>query len=123
MLNQVILVGRLTQDITVRKIDENRKVANVILAVKREFKNYDGIYEVDFIRVTLWDHVANLASTYCQKGYMVAIKGRLQVQKYPLDEEKKLNILELVGEKVISVTRPSELNTQNDDEAIEIETL
>ena len=47
MLNQIILVGRLTRDIEVHK-GENGRVATISLAIPRSFKNADGIYDTDF---------------------------------------------------------------------------
>ena len=49
MLNQIVLVGRLTRDITVNKADSGIKVATMTLAVPRSFKNADGVYDTDFI--------------------------------------------------------------------------
>lgn len=47
MLNQIILVGRLTRDIVVNK-SEKGKVATISLAIPRSFKNSDGVYDTDF---------------------------------------------------------------------------
>ena len=45
ILNQIILVGRLTRDITVNKSDKGSKVATLSLAIPRSFKNSEGIYD------------------------------------------------------------------------------
>ena len=66
-LNNVILVGRLTQNPEVIEIENNRKVTSVILAVNRNFKNSDGIYETDFIRCILWNGVAFLSTNKKQE--------------------------------------------------------
>ena len=44
MLNQVVLVGRLTDDIEVATKENGKKVTSLILAVQRTFKNSEGIY-------------------------------------------------------------------------------
>ena len=62
MLNQVVLVGRLTRDISVNKSDKGSKVATITLAVPRSFKNADGNYDTDFIDCKLWDGIAENAS-------------------------------------------------------------
>ena len=77
MLNQVVLVGRLTDDITVREKENKKKVAYITLAVQRSFKNQDAVYEADFIRCVLWDAIADSTAEYCKKGDLVGIKGRL----------------------------------------------
>ena len=88
MLNNVILVGRLTQDPEIVEIEKDKKVTTVILAVNRNFKNSDGIYETDFIRCILWNSVASTTTEYCRVGDVIGVKGRLQTSKYE-DENKK----------------------------------
>ena len=51
MLNQVVLVGRLVNDIELNTKENGKTVSSVLLAVGRSFKNVDGIYESDFIRI------------------------------------------------------------------------
>lgn len=77
MLNQVVLVGRLTSDPKVEEKGE-LKVTNVTIAIPRSFKNSDGTYDTDFIKCTLYDNIATNTSEYCKKGDIVGIKGRLQ---------------------------------------------
>lgn len=71
MLNQVVLVGRLTDDLEVTETENGKKVASLILAVQRSYKNSDGIYEADFIKCTLWNAVASSTSEYCKKGDII----------------------------------------------------
>ena len=55
MLNQIILVGRLTRDVQLKKTDNGKKVAVISLAIPRSFKNMDGLYDTDFVDCILWD--------------------------------------------------------------------
>lgn len=99
-MNNVILVGRLTADPEVIEIDDKKKVTSVILAVNRNFKNVDGIYDTDFIRCILWNSIASTTTEYCHVGDVIGIKGRLQSSKYE-DENKKIHyIVDVVAEKV-----------------------
>ena len=52
MLNQVVLVGRLTDDVEVVKTENGKSYSTITLAVQRSFKNSEGVYEADFIRGT-----------------------------------------------------------------------
>ena len=47
MLNQIILVGRLTKNPEVIEHEKIKRCA-IDLAVSRGYKNIDGIYETDF---------------------------------------------------------------------------
>ncbi|CCV64454.1 Single-stranded DNA-binding protein [Alteracholeplasma palmae J233] len=99
MLNQVVLVGRLTKDPEIVKLVDGRKVSEITIAVKRAFKNYDGEYETDFIKCVLWENLAVYLHKYCHKGDLIAVKGRLQIKK--IEKDNKINqTLELIGEKI-----------------------
>ena len=100
MLNQVVLVGRLTDDIEVISKENGKKVSSLVLAVQRTYKNSDGIYETDFIRCTLWNAVASSTSEYCHKGDIVGIKGRIQVSNYEDKDGTKKYSTEVIAEKV-----------------------
>lgn len=58
MMNQAMLVGRLTRDPEVVENESGTKYSNLTLAVPRNFKNEDGVYETDFIEITLWNNIA-----------------------------------------------------------------
>ena len=100
MLNQVILIGRLVADPELKVLDDGRKVADITLAVQRPFKNMDGQYDTDFIKIILWEGLALSIESYCKKGVLIAVKGRLQTWKYEFSEDKKINMLEVIGEKI-----------------------
>lgn len=95
MLNQVVLVGRLTKEIKVLKsLESEKKYANIIIAIPRAFKNMNGEYETDFIHAKLWDSVAENTAEYCKKGDIIGIKGRLeQVGKQQLVIAEKVTFL------------------------------
>ena len=100
MLNNVILVGRLTGNPEVVEIEECKKVTTILLAVNRNFKNSEGLYDTDFIRCILWNSIATSTTEYCHSGDVIGIKGRLQTSKYE-DENKKVHyITDVIAEKV-----------------------
>ena len=94
MLNQVIVVGRLTKEIEMKEV-EDKKVGYISLAVPRSFKNADGEYETDFIDFVLYNSIAENTAEYCKKGDIVGIKGRVQTEI--IDDIKQTN---LIAEKV-----------------------
>lgn len=99
MLNQVVLIGRLTQDLEVKILEDGRKVTDLILAVQRPFKNIDGQYDADFIKCSVWEGLSNIIEPYCQKGTMIALKGRIQSYKREIDT-KHMTMLEVVAERI-----------------------
>ena len=99
MHNLVYLIGRLTEDPEVKKIDEEKSRLSMNLAVQRSYKNEEGIYETDFIRCILWNGVASHTSEYCHKGDLVGIRGRLQTRSYEDNGETKY-ITEVIVDRV-----------------------
>lgn len=100
MVNNVILVGRLTANPEIVEIEGSKKVTTVILAVNRNFKNSDGLYDTDFIRCILWNSVASTTTEYCHIGDVIGVKGRLQTSKYE-DENKKVHyVTDVIAERV-----------------------
>lgn len=62
MINNVVLVGRMTKEAELRYTPSNIAVATFTLAVNRDFKGENGEREADFINVVLWRQAAeNLA--------------------------------------------------------------
>ncbi len=112
MLNQVVLVGRLTREVQINKAETGKKLASITLAVPRSFKNMDGLYDTDFIDCILWDNVATNTSEYCHKGDILGIKGRIQSRVVEKDNTKQ-NILEVIAEKVTFLTSNSDKETKN----------
>lgn len=115
MLNQVVLVGRLTDDVEVVKTENGKSYSTITLAVQRSFKNSEGVYEADFIRCKLWNGIAENSSQYCHKGDIVGIKGRIQVDKF---EDKENNedkfMTEIIAEKVTFLSSKKMERNEND---------
>ena len=91
MLNQVVFVGRLTKQPTIKELESGQKVAEIKLAIPRAYKNSEGIYETDFISCSIFGNVAEKTCEYCKMGDLVGVKGRL---------ESKDDKIIVVGEKV-----------------------
>ena len=106
MLNQVVMVGRLTKDPEVIEIENGKKVSNIAIAVPRNFKNEKGEYETDFIEVTMWNGIAENTAEYCHKGDIVGVKGRIQVDNYEKDGERKTS-QRVIAEKLTFLSSKS----------------
>ncbi len=116
-MNNVILVGRLTQNPEISIIENNKKVTTVILAVNRNFKNADGIYETDFVRCILWNSIASTTTEYCHVGDVIGVKGRLQTSKYLDENEKTHYVTDVIAERVtfLSSVKKKDAIKEEDD--------
>ena len=99
MLNQIILVGRLTKDPELQESDNNKKYSYITIAIPRSFKNMNGEYETDFISCTVWDVAAKSTVEYCKKGDIIGVKGRIQSRVVEKDNEKKY-YLDVIAERI-----------------------
>lgn len=113
MLNQTVIVGRLTKEPEVKELESGKKVANINLAVPRSYKNEKGEYDTDFINCELWDAIAQNTSEYCHKGDLIGIKGRIQTNSYENEEGEKKYSTSIVAEKV---TFLASKNYEKDDD-------
>lgn len=77
MLNQVILVGRLTNK-PILEEKGDKVYSKVTLAIPRNYKNINGEYDTDFIDVVLINNVAKSFVEYCKQGDMIGVRGNLQ---------------------------------------------
>lgn len=103
-MNQVTLVGRLTQEPQVKESADGTKRTTINVAVSRDYKNSDGIYDADFIRCVLWNGIASATKDYCHKGDVVGIKGKLQSRIYETDDNEKKYMMEVIADKVTFIT-------------------
>lgn len=99
-MNHVVLVGRLAEEPKVITTESGKQVTSVNVAVTRNFKNTEGIYESDFIRCVLWNGVASNTSEYCHTGDVIGVKGRLQTRFYDDENQKRIYVTEVIAEKV-----------------------
>lgn len=80
-MNNVVLIGRLTKDPEVRRIDEKMAIATFSLAIDRPVKK-DGEKKTDFPRVTVFGRQAESCEKYLAKGMLVGIQGSIQTGSY-----------------------------------------
>lgn len=108
-MNHVILIGRLTETPEIVNSDGDNMRAAITIAVKRTYKNQDGIYETDFIRCILWNGIAKRASEVYKKGDIICLHGRLQIRTYENEKKEKKYFTEVIAEQVslVSSYKPS----------------
>jgi single stranded DNA-binding protein (ssb) len=99
--NKVILLGNLTRDPEVRYTPKGSAVADLGIAVNRQYTLDSGEKreEVTFIDVTFWGRTAEVAGEYLKKGRPVFIEGRLQLDTWDDKQSgQKRSKLKVIGE-------------------------
>lgn len=72
MLNQFVVVGRLSKD-----VEDNI----LTIAVPRNYKNENGEYETDYIKCRIDGKIAENTMEYCHKGDIVGVKGAIHSEE------------------------------------------
>ena len=102
MINRVVLVGRLTRDVEVRKTASGLSVATFTVACDRRIaRGQDGNNQqsADFISCVAWRQAADFLGSYARKGALVGVEGRIQTRNYDRDGQK-VYITEVVCDTV-----------------------
>lgn len=100
--NRVILVGNMTRDPELRYIPSGMAVSDIGLAVNDRRKDQNGNWteETTFVDITLWGRNAEVAAEYARKGVQVLIEGRLKLDSWETDGQKRSK-LKVVGERLV----------------------
>ena len=98
MINNVVLVGRLTRDVELRYTPSNQAVATFTLAVNRNFKNQSGEREADFINCVIWRQQAENLANWAKKGTLVGITGRIQTRNYDNQQGQRVYVTEVIAD-------------------------
>ena len=98
MINNTVLVGRLTKDPELKYTGNNTAVASFSLAVNRNFKDANGEREADFINCVIWRQQAENLANWAKKGALIGITGRIQTRSYENQQGQRVYVTEVVAE-------------------------
>ena len=84
-MNSVQLLGRLTKDPELKYEASGNAYCKFTLAINRAFKKD----ETDFINCTAFGKAAETIAEYVRKGDQFAVTGRIQVDVYESNGEKR----------------------------------
>lgn len=107
MINNVVLVGRLTKDVELKKTASGISYTNFTLAVNRSFKNEQGETEADFINCVVWRNQAENLCKYMRKGSQIGVEGRIQTRSYETEEGMRY-ITEVVANSITFLENKAE---------------
>ena len=109
-MNCVLLIGRIAGKLELKEINNDKKVLNLTIAVKRDYKNQNGEYESDFINTQVWNKQAENLIKYCKKGDLISLEGRIKTESYQNNEGKKVYNTYILCEKVRFLQTKKEKN-------------
>jgi single-strand DNA-binding protein len=101
-LNKVFLIGNLTRPPELRYTPSGTAVADLRLAVNRNYTTQGGEKreEVSFLTVVVWGKQAETCGEYLDKGSPILVEGRLQTRDWETKDGQKRSVVEVVAERV-----------------------
>ncbi|CYU55930.1 single-stranded DNA-binding protein [Streptococcus suis] len=97
MINNVVLVGRMTKDAELRYTPSNVAAATFTLAVNRNRKNENGEREADFINCVIWRQAAENLANWAKKGALIGIVGSIQTRNYENQQGQRVYVTEVIA--------------------------
>jgi single-strand DNA-binding protein len=100
-LNKVLLMGNLTRDPEVRYTPKGTAVGDLAIAINDSYKAQDGTLKetVTYVDIEVWGRQAETCKQYLTKGRPVFIEGRLKLDQWEQEGQKKSR-LKVVAERV-----------------------
>lgn len=92
MINNVVMVGRLTKDCEVKKTQTNKSVCSFTLAVDKIVNKQK---KADFFDFVVWEQGAEYLGRYGKKGNIVAATGELENRDYTAKDGHKVRVTEI----------------------------
>lgn len=108
IINNVVLIGRLTRDPELRYIpNSGQAVTTFSLAIdkqlskeKKQEMESKGQPTADFINIVVWGRVAENCANYLAKGRLVGVQGRIQSGSYEAKDGTKRYTTDVVAQNV-----------------------
>lgn len=97
-INKFCVMGRLVRDPELKELENGSKVANVTLAVDRDYKDKEGNKITDFLNYSLWNKDAERINDFSKKGAIVCLEGSFNDKEIEIGEGKKIHTFNPVVE-------------------------
>jgi single-strand DNA-binding protein len=104
-------MGRICNEIELRRTGSGVAVTSFTLAVDRDFKNSGGEKETDFFDIVCWKNTAEFVEKYFSKGKMAIVNGRLQGRSWTDKDGNKRKTVEVVADSVYFGERKTDTST------------
>lgn len=100
-LNKALLLGNLTRDPELRYTPNGTAVADLGLAVNRNYTtNGEKREETLFIGVVVWGKQAEACGDWLHKGSQVLVEGRITSRNWETKDGQKRTTIEVVADRV-----------------------
>lgn len=113
-LNNVVIMGRITNELEVKMTTSGRAVLSFAVALNRYSSGENP--QTDYIDCVAWEKTAEFIKSYFSKGKMIALQGELRTRIYEDKNKSKRKVTEVYVNKVEFTGEKQE--TTNDEAGI-----
>lgn len=99
-MNQVILVGKITDKPIVKQFGNENQLAVIYIEVTKGYSTNSKENNSSIFQVILWKSMIQKYIDYCEKDTMIAISGRLQANNFKTKEGNIFYNCEIIAEKI-----------------------
>lgn len=96
MINRVIIVGRITNDLEIKRTQTSMAILRFSVAVDGSTKDSNGERKTNFIPVVAFGKNAETIEKYFSKGRMIALEGSLSQNRYERKDGSKATSIEVI---------------------------
>lgn len=100
MINNVVIMGRICEDLELRTTTSGTSVTSFTVAIDRRFQKQGKEKQTDFLTVVCWKNTADFVCRYFRKGSMIAVQGSIQTRSYEDKNGNKRTAVEVVADNV-----------------------
>ena len=122
MINKVILLGRVGNDIELKRTSNDTAVANISVATDEFRKTQAGKQQVlekhtEWHRVVVFGALAEMCAEHLKKGRLVYVEGKLRTRNYEDRNGNRKYITEVHAETIRFLdSKKADFDAQNDDD-------
>lgn len=118
-INKFCIMGRLVRNPELKELENGNKVANVTIAVDRDYKDKEGKKITDFLNYSLWNKDAERICDFSKKGAIVCLEGFLCDKEIEI-EGKKIHTFNPIVEEYRHIVNAKNIDSEENTNEVEI---
>lgn len=111
-INKFCVMGRLVRDPELKELENGNKVANISLAVDRDYKDKEGNKITDFLNYSLWNKDAERICEFSKKGAIVCLEGSFGDKEIEIGDGKKIHTFNPIVETYRHIANAKNMDSE-----------
>src|SRR5699024_2218509 len=113
-MNSVHMIGRLTKDVEVQQLDNEKGtfISRFTIGINRVNAN-ENQQQADFINCVAFNKTALNLSQHCKKGSKIAVEGKVQSFQFEKNEETRFG-MNIVANRIEFLDNPINFKQEQD---------